>query len=98
MSLKNERYLQRPKQDVKPLKQGGIVMSHIYTLSGVLNGKRIKVNKLFSSRNAAINYMFQYYEDHFFYNFQVEEEIVKSKHDIEYVYNYNNRFEVARLF
>lgn len=73
-------------------------MSHIYTLSGVLNGKRILFNKKFSSRNAAINYMFKYYEDHYFYDFQVEEEIVKSKHDIEYVYNFNNRFEVARVF
>ncbi len=73
-------------------------MSHIYTLSGVLNGKNIKFKRLFSSRNAAIDYMFKYYEDHYFYNFQVEEEIIKSKHDIEYVYNYDNRFEVARLF
>ena len=73
-------------------------MSHIYTLSGVLNGKNITFKRLFSSRNAAIDYMFKYYEDHYFYNFQVEEEIIKSKHDIEYVYNYDNRFEVARLF
>lgn len=72
-------------------------MSHIYTLSGVLNGKRITFKKAFRSRNAAINYMFDYYENHCFYDFQVEEEIVKSKHDIEYVYNYNNRFEVNRI-
>ncbi len=73
-------------------------MSHIYTLSGVLNGKRITFNKKFSSRNAAINYMFKYYENNCFFNFRVEEEIEKSKHDIEYVYNYNNRFEIARVF
>ena len=73
-------------------------MSHIYTLSGVLNGKRILFNKKFSSRNAAINYMFKYYESNCFYNFQVEEEIEKNRHDIEYVYDYNNRFEVARVY
>ena len=73
-------------------------MSHIYTLSGVINGKRIIFNKKFASRDAAINYMFRYYEDEGFYNFQVQEEIIKDEHDIEYVYNFNNRFEVARIF
>jgi hypothetical protein len=42
--------------------------------------------------------MFKYYENNCFFNFRVEEEIEKSKHDIEYVYNYNNRFEIARVF
>ena len=69
-----------------------------YTLNAVVKGENVKIDKIFNTRNDAINYMFKYYEDHFFYNFQVEEEVVKSKHDIEYVYNYNNRFEVARLF
>ena len=87
----------RPKQDVKPLKQGGINMSHTYTLSGVINGNNVTFNKSFSSRDAAINYMCKYYEQHFVENFQVEEEIEKSKHTIEYVCDYYNRFTVARV-
>jgi len=72
-------------------------MSHTYTLSGVINGNNVSFDRSFSSRDAAINYMCKYYEQHFVENFQVEEEIEKDRHVIEYVWNYYNRFTVARV-
>ena len=72
-------------------------MSHIYSLTAVVNGENVKVKKQFRSRNEAINFMFNYYEDNYLYNMQVEEEYEKEKHTIEYVCNYANRFTVARV-
>lgn len=71
-------------------------MSHTYKLTGIINGKTIKFNKRFSTREDAIAYMLNYYEKEFVFNAQVEEEIYKEKHDVEYVINFYNRFEVAR--
>lgn len=72
-------------------------MSHIYSLKAVVNGNNIKINKYFTSRNQAISYMFNYYENNYLYNMQVEEEYEKEKHIVEYVCDYNNRFTVARV-
>ena len=72
-------------------------MSHIYSLKAVVNGNNIKINKYFTSRNQAISYMFNYYENNYLYNMQVEEEYEKEKHIVEYVCNYGNRFTVARV-
>ena len=72
-------------------------MSHIYSLKAVVNGENVKINKYFTSRNQAISYMFNYYENNYLYNMQVEEEYEKEKHIVEYVCNYNNRFTVARV-
>ena len=72
-------------------------MSHIYSLKAVVNGQNVKINKYFKSRNEAIKYMFDYYENNYLYNMQVEEEYEKEKHIVEYVCNYGNRFTVARV-
>lgn len=72
-------------------------MSHIYKLSGIINGNKIKFNKRFNSREDAISYMLNYYEKQYVFNMQVEEEIYKEKHDVEYVIDFHNRFEVARV-
>ena len=70
----------------------------MYTLEAVVNGKFIKFNHLFRSRNEAIDYMFRYYDEHMLMSIEVNEEyfIDGNKHDIEYVYDYYNRFRIAR--
>lgn len=72
-------------------------MSHTYSLTGIINGKHIKFNKRFNSREDAINYMLKYFEKEFIFNTQVEDEVYKEKHDVEYVISFNTRFEVARV-
>ena len=72
-------------------------MSHIYSLTAIVNGENIKVKKYFKSRSEAINFMFDYYENNYLYNMQVEDEYEKAKHIVEYVCDYNNRFTVARV-
>lgn len=72
-------------------------MSHVYSLTAIVNGKNIKVKKYFKSRSEAINFMFDYYENNYLYNMQVEDEYEKAQHTIEYVCDYNNRFTVARV-
>ena len=69
-----------------------------YILEAVVNGKNIKVDRLFNSRSEAINYMFHYYDKHLLYSLSVNEEyfIDGNKHDIAYVYDYYNRFRIAR--
>lgn len=69
---------------------------HLYAVYGVVNGKDVHLKKLYSSRNAAIDGMFKYLDDHFISDIQVEEEVVKEKHTIEYVCNHSTRFTVAR--
>ena len=72
-------------------------MSKGYTLAAVVNGDCKYFNKIFKSRQAAINYVYKYFESICFYNTQVEEEIYKSKHDVEYVMSDDNRFIVNRI-
>ena len=72
-------------------------MSHTYKLSGIINGTKVKFNKRFNSREDAISYMLNFYEKQYVFNMQVEEEIIKEKHDVEYVIDFHNRFEVARV-
>ncbi len=69
-----------------------------YILEAVVNGKNIKVDRLFNSRNEAINYMFHYYDTHLLYSLSVNEEyfIDGNKHDVAYVCDYYNRFRIAR--
>ena len=69
-----------------------------YILEAVVNGKNIKVDRLFNSRNEAINYMFHYYDKHLLYSLSVNEEyfIDGNKHDVAYVCDYYNRFRIAR--
>ena len=69
-----------------------------YILEAVVDGKNIKVDRLFGSRDEAIKYMFHYYDKHLLYSLSVNEEyfIDGNKHDVEYVCDYYNRFRIAR--
>lgn len=72
----------------------------LYTLSAVVNGDVCKLNRrYFSSRDDAINYMFDYYRKHYMFDLQVEDEypVNGNKHEIEYVCDYFNRFTIARI-
>jgi hypothetical protein len=74
-------------------------MKH-YILTAVVEGEDVKLRKsVFTSRDDAIDYMFNYYKNHFIYNIQVEDEhiIAGNEHSIEYVCDYYNRFTVTRL-
>ena len=70
-----------------------------YTLEAIVKGEPVKLKRsMFASRSEAINYMFDYYEDHYLYNLQVKEEypICGNKHRIEYYCDFYNRFIVTR--
>ena len=69
-----------------------------YTLEAVVDGEYIKFDRTFESRNAAIDYIFRYYENRNMVNVEVNDEycVDGNKHDIAYVYNYYNRFRIAR--
>lgn len=72
-----------------------------YTLETINNGNSVKFNKKFNSRNAAINYAFAYFERHLYNgDLQVEDiyDIAGDKHNVEYVFNYSNRFRVNRVY
>ena len=70
-----------------------------YTLEAIVQGRPVKLKRsMFTSRTEAINYMFDYYEEHYLYNLQVRDEypIDDNKHRIEYYCNFNNRFIITR--
>ena len=69
-----------------------------YILEAIVNGEYIKVDRTFNSRDEAIDYIFRYYDDHYMVNLKVNEEyfIAGNKHDVAYVYDYYNRFRIAR--
>ena len=70
-----------------------------YTLDAVVQGNNAKLNKrVFTSRDEAIDYMFNYYEKHYIYGLQVETEhsVNDNKHSVEYICNYYNRFTITR--
>ena len=69
-----------------------------YILEAIVNGEYVRIKKVFSSRTEAINYVFRYYENHYVVNVRVNDEycINGNKHDIAYVYDYYNRFRIAR--
>ena len=71
-----------------------------YTLEAIVQGRPVKLKRsMFTSRDEAINYMFDYYEEHYLYNMQVREEypIEDNKHRIEYLCNFHNRFIITRI-
>lgn len=70
-----------------------------YTLEAIVQGRPVKLKRsMFASRTDAINYMFDYYEEHYLYNLQVREEypVDDNKHRIEYYCSFNNRFIITR--
>ncbi len=72
-------------------------MSKYYNLTAVVDGDTKVFHKQFSSRNEAINYMFKYYNKNTLIDAQLEDEFEISKHNIEYVIDYKNRFRVNRV-
>lgn len=69
---------------------------HTYSLTGIIDGKTINYKKTFSCRTAAINYIFHFYERQLKLNPQVQDTFPISKHNIEYVIDYHNRFRISR--
>lgn len=70
-----------------------------YTLEAIVQGRPVKLKRsMFASRTEAINYMFDYYEEHYLYNLQVRDEypVNDNKHSIEYYCSFNNRFIITR--
>ena len=69
-----------------------------YKLEAVVDGEYIKFAQTFTTRDEAIDYIFRYYDNHLMVNLEVNEEyfIDGNKHDIAYVYDYYNRFRIAR--
>ena len=69
-----------------------------YKLEAVVNGEFMKVDHLFRTRDEAIAWIFHYYDKHLMFSLNVNEEyfIDGNKHDIAYVYDYYNRFRIAR--
>lgn len=71
-----------------------------YTLETINDGNMTRVNKTFNTRDAAINYAFNYFESQYLNeNLQVEDEfnINDNKHNVEYVLDYKNRFRINRV-
>ena len=70
-----------------------------YTLNAVIKGEPKKFEKLFNSRSEAIDYMFKYYDDHFIYGLEVNEEVSidGDKHNVEYICDHNDRFRINRV-
>ena len=71
-----------------------------YTLETINNGKTVRINKKFTTRDQAINYAFAYFENRFYNDsLQVEDvyNIGNNNHNVEYVLDYYNRFRVNRV-
>ena len=74
-------------------------MNKKYLLEAVVEGRFIKFNKEFKTRNSAINYIFKYYNRHML-DLRVNEEyyVNENKHDIAYISDYDNRFRISRAY
>ena len=73
-------------------------MMNKYTLEAVVEGELIQFHHKFKSRDAALNYIFHYFSRHSLVDLKINDEyfIGEDKHDIAYVYDYDNRFRIAR--
>lgn len=69
-----------------------------YTLNAVVNGENKKFSKKFMSRQNAMDYMFDYLEQSYIFNKQINEEyaVGDDKHVVEYVCDDYTRFVIAR--
>ena len=62
-----------------------------------VRNEHVDIKKVFASRDDAINYMFDYYNNHYIYNVELEDEYPQSnKHDIHYVIDQYDSFNVTR--
>ena len=73
-------------------------MMNKYTLEAIVEGELIKFHHTFKSRNAAVKYIFNYYDRHNLVDLRINDEyfVNENKHDVAYVYDYDNRFRIAR--
>ncbi|MCQ2743134.1 MAG: hypothetical protein MJ239_07625 [Bacilli bacterium] len=71
-------------------------MRNTYALSGTLNGRSVMFHKKFHSRDAAMDYMFKYYEYHLVFNPELDYTIEIDKHNINYVCTNGNVFNIRR--
>ena len=73
-------------------------MMNKYTLEAVVEGRLIRFNHKFATRNEALNYIFDYYYSNHLVDLKINDEyfVDENKHDIAYVYDYDNRFRIAR--
>ena len=73
-------------------------MNKKYSLEAVVEGRLIRFNRKFKTRNSAIDYIFDYYIRHHLLDLKVNEEyfVNENKHDIAYIYDYDNRFRISR--
>lgn len=74
-------------------------MNKRYSLEAVVEGQLIKFNHQFKTRDQALNYIFNYYARHQLLDLKVNEEyfVNDNKHDVAYVYDYDNRFRISRV-
>ena len=73
-------------------------MNKYYDLIAVVNGESHRFSKHFSSRDKALDFVFKYFHNVYNKELQLEEEYqVENKHDIEYVFDYYNRFRITRI-
>ena len=62
-----------------------------------IRNEHVDIKKVFASRVEAINYMFDYYNNHYIYNVELEEEYPQlNNHDIHYVIDQYSSFNVTR--
>ena len=70
-----------------------------YILEAVIDGEIKTFNKEFNSRNQAVRYIFNYYNQHGLSELQINDEysLNNNEHDREYVSDYDNRFRITRM-
>lgn len=69
-----------------------------YTLQAIINGKSEIFSRKFSTRQKAMDYMFDYLDHAYLFGKQVDEEYaVGNKHNIAYVCDNNTRFIIRRV-
>ena len=70
-----------------------------YTLKAIVNGEAKDFSKKkFSSRQGAIDFMFDYLDSAYIFNKSINEEytVGNNKHNVEYVCDYYTRFTISR--
>ena len=72
-------------------------MSKFYTVRAIVHGEEKNIRRRFATRDAALNFVEKFYAKEGYYNFQVVDEYEKEKHNIEYVCDYFNRFNIKRV-
>ena len=76
---------------------GGKNMRVYKITDAYIRNEHVDIKKLFASRNEAINYMFDYYNNHYVFNAELLEEYPQEgKHDIHYVLDQYDSFNVTR--